>query len=75
MKVHRHIMLHPTLSQVADQYEELHGASFTKIVTAALLQYLVADSAAERSHHMRLAIRLERGALTLAQIRDMVPAT
>ena len=72
MKVSRHILLQPTLSALADQFEELHGANFTRIVTAALFQYLVADSAADRAHYMRLCTRLERGALTLSDIQTVI---
>ena len=60
--------LNEELDQVVDAVAQTTGGNFTKIVTAALIQYLFGDLDQPDPCWMRLAVALERKDLTLPDI-------
>jgi hypothetical protein len=67
-KVSKSLYLNDQLSQVVDAVSESTGATFTKIVTASLIQYLFGDLEPPSPSWMRLAMALERGDSTVPEI-------
>ena len=66
-KVQKTIMVPEELHRLACEFEIRTGANFTRIVTAALIEYLVAGLP-PRHDWMIYAVALERGEKTLADI-------
>lgn len=64
-KVQKGLLLNEELAQLIDAIANTTGASFTKIVTAALVQHLLGDLGPPRPRWMRLAVALEHGDLDL----------
>jgi len=76
-KVQKNFLIPEELAAIIDRISELSGANFTKIATAALLQYIFdpALHPEERvpdgpiaSQWMTFAVRLDRGDISLADI-------
>jgi len=67
-KVSKSFMLNVELSELTDAVSASTGASFTKIVTAALIQYLLGDL--DHPHHtwMMAATALEKGDVAIPDL-------
>jgi len=68
-KAQKTVMVPEDLYRVAQKIEEATGASFTRTVTAALIQYLFQDACGPDPVWMRLAVALERGDVTVPELR------
>jgi hypothetical protein len=76
-KIQKNFLIPEELAALTDRISELTGANFTKIATAALLQYIF-DPALDPDERvpdrpiapewMTFAVRLDRGDITLADI-------
>jgi len=79
-KVQKSLMLPEELHRIVQTLEDKQGASFTRIMTAALLQYLFHRYIQEESSPgggpeqgwMKLAIFVERGTYTVREIPEFL---
>jgi hypothetical protein len=67
-KVQKTFYLNEELNQLIEAITESTGASFTKIVTAALIQHLLGKLDRPDPRWMRLCHALETGTLTLPEV-------
>ena len=67
-KTQKTFYLNDDLAQVVDTVATSTGASFTKIVTAALIENLLGGGGPPSPRWMRLATALERGDMTIADV-------
>ena len=67
-KVQKTFYLNPQLDTLVDHVTKSTGASFTKIVTAALIKYLLGTLRPPSPKWMQYAVALERGDLELPDI-------
>lgn len=71
-KTSKTVMLHEDICALIEAHAERTGASLTKIVTAALLQYFNSDPVGPPAVWMRMTMRTEKGELSPAQVGQLV---
>ena len=67
-KKQRSLLLDENLARLVDAYQQITGATFTRVIAAALIQYLLDRASGPDSRWMRFAVALERGDVTLPDI-------
>jgi len=67
-KVQKTFYLNDDLERVVDALSSSTGASFTKIVTAALIRYILGDFPTPDPEWMKQAVALERGEISLPRL-------
>ena len=67
-KTQKTFLLNSQLLELVDKVSERSGATFTRQVTAALLQYFFADPRGPDPRWMEYAVGLENSAITLGNI-------
>jgi len=67
-KTQKNFYLNPELSELINDVSRKTGISFTKIVTAALIRYLIRDFPERDALSMELAMDLESGAKSLPEV-------
>ena len=67
-KVSKSLFLNEEISRLVDQYQDEKGLSFTRIVTAALLQFLLDGFHGADDKWVRQATRLDKGQTTLPDV-------
>ncbi|MEK6674657.1 MAG: hypothetical protein AABZ47_03270 [Planctomycetota bacterium] len=73
-KKQRSLLLDDRLSQLIDAMQLGSGATFTRIVSAALLQFIFDDSPGSDARWIRFAVQLERGDITITDIPVLLSA-
>jgi hypothetical protein len=67
-KIQKSLMLHPHLCAILDAHQAATGVSFTRILTAAILQYFYADMNGPDPYWMKIATGIERGDLSVGDL-------
>ncbi len=60
-KVSKSLMLNEDLSRLLDAQAKATGANFTRLVTAAIIQYLFTKPDGPEPHWMKMAVEIESG--------------
>jgi hypothetical protein len=66
-KVQKSLLINEDLVRLLDAHAKLTGASFTRQVTAAVLQYLFSDPSGPNRSWMEFAVELDSGELNIAE--------